>query len=39
LITYPPDFLNATSRSTKSYEYFSKLLTQLFDFSELSSIK
>ena len=39
LITYPPDFLNATSRSTKAYEYFSKLLTQLFDFSELSNFK
>ncbi len=37
LITYPPDFLNTISRSTKSYEYFSKLLTKLFDFSELST--
>lgn len=39
LITYPPDFLNTTSRSTKAYGYFSKLLTQLFNFSELSSIE
>lgn len=36
IITFPPDFLNTTPRSTKSYEHFSKLLTRLFDFSKLS---
>ena len=39
IITFPPDFLNTTPRSTKAYEHFSKLLTGLFDFSELSSIE
>lgn len=39
VITFPPDFLNTTPRSTKSYENFSRLLTRLFDFSELSSTK
>lgn len=39
VITYPPDFLNTTPRSTKSYEHFSKLLTRLFDFSKLSDIQ
>lgn len=36
LITYPPIYLNTTSRSIKAYEYFSSLLTQIFDLTELS---
>ncbi len=39
MITYPPDFLNTTPRSTKSYQHFSKLLTGLFDFLEFANIK
>ncbi len=31
LITYPPDFLNTSSRSVKAYEYFCNLIVPLFD--------
>lgn len=37
LITYPPSFLNTTSRSTTAYEYFTNLLRQIFDLTEFES--
>lgn len=36
LITYPPAFLNTTSRSIKAYEYFSSIVNQIFDLTKLS---
>ena len=39
VITFPPDFLQTTPRSRKAYEYFSNLLTQLLDLTELSDIE
>lgn len=35
LITYPPSFLKATSRSTLAYEYFTDLLRRVLDLTEL----
>lgn len=37
LITYPPSFLNTFSRSTTAYEYFTNLLRQILDLTELES--
>lgn len=35
LISIPPSFLETTSRSTLAYDYFTRLLYQVFDFSGL----